>query len=74
MTKKELKKQFDKAYKMGELEEYVYDKLYEEAENYVNRIERSMTGVEFDLLVGSYINGFYQDKRMNGKDWKTFNK
>ena len=74
MTIKELKKQFDKAYKMGELEEYVYQILCEEAIDYVNRIGKGMTGVEFDLLVGSYINGFYQDKRMNGKDWKTFNK
>ena len=73
MTKREIKKQFDKAYKVGEFEDYVHQILCDQANNYVNQIERSMTGVEFDLLVGSYINGFYQDKRMNDNDWKTFN-
>ena len=77
MTTKELKKQFDKAYKMGELEEYVYDILYEEAIDYVSRVEgrnlgKNMTNEEVDLLVTSYINGFFHDKRMNDKDWKTF--
>jgi hypothetical protein len=73
MTKKEFKKQFDKAYKMGELEEYVYQILCEEANDYANRIGKSMTGIEFDLLVSAYINGFYQDKRMSANDWKNFN-
>ena len=77
MTTKELKKQFDKAYKMGGEEEYVYDILCEEANDYVSQVEsrnlgKSMTDEEVSLLVTSYINGFFHDKRMNGKDWKTF--